>query len=482
MKLPSKLIASLVILSLIGIFIYQAYWLTGLYNTMKREMEKNINDAIRISDYNEIMLRLDSLKNLYSDSEEETHGKIEAQIGGNNDSTYMNVISQVEQDSIYTDQSLLITDQPFGTVIRKNNSLEMLTANLQRGIHSGVDVFTSISIYKYDSLLTDILTDYGINTPHKSEIYSFRDSTVIASTGSDTTYIPSSKALCFEYSYDMYGNYSYRLWIEPLGGIVLKQMRGILATSLFIIILLSFSFWYLIRIIFRQKTLEEMKEDFTHNITHELKTPIAVAYAANDALLNFDVEDKEKRKNYLQIINEQLKHLGGMVEQILSMSIEQRKNFRLHPEDICLKEVIDELIAQHKIKSNKPVEFQVEISPDDLTITADRTHLYNILSNLIDNAIKYSKDKAFISIKAFIDSNQLNISVEDKGIGISADKQTHIFDKFYRVPTGNIHDVKGYGLGLFYVKTFVELHKGHITVESTPGKGSVFTIRIPVHQ
>ena len=226
--------------------------------------------------------------------------------------------------------------------------------------------------------------------------------------------------------------------------------------------------------------IDEARKEFIANVSHELKTPIAVAYAANDALLNFNLaEDKQQRDKYLGICQEQLQRLSGLVEQILSMSMERRKTFRLHPETLSLHDLFPALIEQHKLKAGKPVEINLDIAPEDLTIIADRTHFSNILSNLIDNAIKYSPDKADIMICCRKkETEQVEISVTDHGIGIPTDKQPHIFDKFYRVPTGNIHNTKGYGLGLFYVKTMVEKHGGIVTVRSEAGKGSTFTIRI----
>lgn len=481
MKLPSPLIALLVIMSLIGIFIYQAYWITGLYSTMKQDMEKNIRNAIRMSDYNEVILRLNTLKDVYPDNAGK-NGMIEANIGGTSDSTYLNVVSHVEEDALHTNQSQVIDERPFETTLKGTEGVELLAVSLQRGIHSGLDVITKIDIHKYDSLLTEALALHAITTPHRSEIYRYQDSLIVASTTGQTAYTPSEEAVCYEYVYDMFGHHAYRLWMEPIGMLVLKQMTGILLTSLGIILLLAISFWYLIRTILRQKTLEEMKEDFTHNVTHELKTPIAVAFAANDALLNFgQADDKEKRHRYLLIVQEQLKHLGGMVEQILSTSIEQRKNFKLNKKEIPVKELISEIIAQHKLKANKEVEFSLSIEPEECIAYADRTHLYNMLSNLIDNAVKYSPAKASIRISVSVQEGGCTFSIADRGIGITADKLPHIFDKFYRIPTGNVHNVKGYGLGLFYVKSFAKLHGGSIRVESTPSKGSTFTLYIPAN-
>lgn len=152
-------------------------------------------------------------------------------------------------------------------------------------------------------------------------------------------------------------------------------MSGILTTSFVILIILCFAFWILIRTILQQKTLEEMKSDFTNNITHELKTPIAVAYAANDALLNFNqAEEKAQRDKYLRICQEQLQRLSGLVEQILSMSMERRKTFRLHPEPLSMESILEPLIEQHKLKAEKPVHISTDIEPAGLTLTADRTH------------------------------------------------------------------------------------------------------------
>lgn len=273
--------------------------------------------------------------------------------------------------------------------------------------------------------------------------------------------------------------------MEPVTPLVLKQMSGILTTSFVILIILCFAFWILIRTILQQKTLEEMKSDFTNNITHELKTPIAVAYAANDALLNFNqAEEKAQRDKYLRICQEQLQWLSGLVEQILSMSMERRKTFRLHPEPLSMESILEPLIEQHKLKAEKPVHISTDIEPAGLTLTADRTHFSNIISNLIDNAIKYSPEAADVNIRcrqtASAEQGEfVEIAISDRGTGIAPEKQSHIFDKFYRVPTGNLHNVKGYGLGLFYVKTMTEKHGGSVTVKSEPGKGSTFTLRFP---
>lgn len=502
MKLPLKHIVILVICSLAGIFVYQAYWLTGLYRTMKQDMENTIKDAMRTSDFNEIVLRVNELQ---KDNVE--HGSVTVSAGygadGNSlvtsqtisytDSTYKDTVhsrTETIADTVKTNtegdeaQAIASSGSGLDVLLKKQDSLKELLLSIQQGIHAGVDTYIDINLQRYDSLLNNVLREHDIEIPHHTLlIHTGRnaDSTVIYTDtigmAGDSSYIPTPRAIRYDYDFNMSRSQRYQLVFEPVDSLVWKHMTGILTTSFIILLILGFSFWFLIRTLLRQKTLEDMKSDFTNNITHELKTPIAVAYAANDALLNFNqAEEKTKRDQYLRISQEQLQRLSSLVEQILSMSMERRKTFRLHPEEVNLKELIVSLVEQHQLKADKPVQINLEIEPEALTIVVDRTHFSNIISNLIDNAVKYSKERADIIIRCRQTEQTVTISIADRGIGIPLDKQKHIFDKFYRIPTGNLHNVKGYGLGLFYVKSMVEKHGGTITVKSEPGKGSIFTI------
>ena len=470
MKIPFRAIAILIITSLIGVFVYQGYWLVGLYQNMKKDMDNSLMETLQLSDYNELMARCDSLR-----FHSQKHGRIEVA------SDLKDTIKTTTTMDGKQGYSLITVDEPTSSTIDKNGSIELLTKYFQRGIHSQLDLFTEVNLSLYDSLFTHILAMRGIAyLSHRIEIVNLRqDSTTIKAISNPPTYFPSKEAECFYYNYDLYNKMSYRLWVEPTHRVVLHQMQGILSTSFIIILILGISFWYLLRIILQQKTVEELKEDFTHNITHELKTPIAVAYAANDALLNFPTDTPEKRKDYHLIVQEQLKQLGGLVEQILSMSMEQRKNFRLNYETVELQPMLENIIIQQRLKADKSVSIHLQME-GNISIRADRTHLSNMISNLSNNAVKYSDEKAEICIKCQIHGKTCQISVIDKGIGIPLDKQPYLFNKFYRVPTGNRHDVKGYGLGLYYVKTMAELHGGSIHVESSPGKGSTFTLEIPL--
>ncbi|MCI2109135.1 MAG: HAMP domain-containing histidine kinase [Bacteroidales bacterium] len=482
MKFPSRRIVILLILSLAALFGYQIYWLSGLYRSSIESKESEINLALQKADYAEMMERLREV------SASGRHGTIDLNTGWSQDSVSSLVSVQTNQIAINENGSKSVSvttvqvDRNPGSDNEQtqyayaiSNSQES-TDYYQRGMHAGVDVLAEVNFHKLDSLLSMMLDDYGLNVPHRLQL--FTDSTMVA-TISTSGYEPSGRARNYDYVYGKTLADKYELTIEPLTGIVFIEMSGVIAASLILFLMLAFSFWFLIHAMLKQKSLEEMKSDFTNNITHELKTPVAVAYAANDALLNFEAgNDPAKRREYLEISQSQLKKLEGMIEQILSMSMESRKTFELRKEDIPLKPLLQNLADQHRLSTEKPCEIHIE-SEDALVIHADRFHFGNVISNLIDNAIKYSGDAVIIIIRAKTTSGGVEISVKDNGIGIAPDKQKHIFDKFYRVPTGDIHDVKGYGLGLYYAKTMVEKHGGTISVSSTLGKGSEFRIFIP---
>lgn len=265
----------------------------------------------------------------------------------------------------------------------------------------------------------------------------------------------------------------YKVCFSPLNGHILRQMSGIILTSSAILILMSFLIWYLLHWVGKLRTIEQMKDDFTHNMTHELKTPVAVAYSAADSMLRYyDQSDEARNRQFLKIIMQRLSYLSGMIENILSMSMERFKTMKLNIEEVALKPIVEDISEMMELKAAKPLEIDIDI-PDNLSIQADSLHLGNILSNLIDNALKYSGDSVQIIIRA--DAHSITIS--DNGVGIDKENLPFIFDKFYRVTSGDRYEVGGYGLGLFYVKQITELMGWDIDVASKPGQGTKFTIR-----
>ena len=260
-----------------------------------------------------------------------------------------------------------------------------------------------------------------------------------------------------------------------------NTMWGLILSSAVIIILLSFTFVYLIRTLFRQKELEQMRRDLTHNITHELKTPISVAYTANDALRNFAADNNPtRRERYLEIVSLQLTRLSSMVERILAVSVEEDGRGSHNPEPIELRPFLEQILRGCQAMG-KQVATTLRCD-ESFVIEADRFHLRNIVQTIIDNSIKYSLDEVAISVEVEAEAKATRISISDNGIGIAERHIGHIFDKFYRVPTGDKHDVRGYGLGLYYARTIVERHNGRIEARSRKGEGTTITITLPKNE
>ena len=464
-----------IMLCLCLVFVGQVFWLKGLYHSISMETEKSVLECVEAAEMDELQYRIERLKN-----DTTKNGSITIARSIENEKEEKDIREQVkvvetEEDTTNMEQ---VAPDPKDNMYLK--VMESLFKKILGATHQAIDSIMPVDFAVLDSIIIANFEHKGIQSKlYYIEIVDVETQQIIRTSLPDFTV--NRQIQTFTYIYDMESNLAYRIHIEPLTKTILLQMSGILGTTLLIILLLSFAFWYLIRTILRQKTLEEMKDDFTNNMTHELKTPIAVAYSAADALLNFKQgDDKTKREKYLSVCKDQLSELSGLVEQILSMSMEKRKRFVLNKETINIKDLIDTLIEQHRLKSDKHLLFNICITPDDLNLFADRTHLSNIISNLIDNAIKYSGEKVDIDIHVYQKDKYHLIEVKDKGMGIPSEKQAYVFDKFYRVTYGNKYSTKGYGLGLFYVKTMVEKHQGTVSVSSTLGKGSTFTIKMPV--
>lgn len=221
-----------------------------------------------------------------------------------------------------------------------------------------------------------------------------------------------------------------------------------------------------------------MKDDFTHNMTHELKTPVAVAFAAADSMLRYyDQSDEQRNKKFLAIIMQRLSFLSGMIENILSMSMERFKTLKLNIERVQLIPIVEEVAGMIEMKADKPTMIEIDIK-EDAFVHTDPLHFGNVISNILDNAVEYSGDK--VEIKVAGDAN--GISVSDNGIGIAEENLTHIFDKFYRVTDGDRYEVGGYGLGLYYVKQIVDMQGWNISVRSELNKGTTFSIKFNDHE
>lgn len=254
---------------------------------------------------------------------------------------------------------------------------------------------------------------------------------------------------------------------------------GASLSSFALILLIVSLFGYTIHRLQRQKQLSLMKTDFINNMTHELKTPISTISLASE-MLNNEGLSQDRVTKYAGIIHKENRRLGDQVERVLQIAKLDKGQHKLNPEVISLNQIIKETVEHFLIKiEQKKGSLTVEGGAMNHMVNVDRFHISQIISNLVDNAIKYSKQAPEIILKTKNEANGVLFSVKDNGIGMKREELKRIFDKFYRVPTGNIHDVKGFGLGLNYVKSMVDAHGGYITAESEPGKGSTFFIYLP---
>ncbi|TVR81056.1 MAG: sensor histidine kinase [Saprospirales bacterium] len=251
--------------------------------------------------------------------------------------------------------------------------------------------------------------------------------------------------------------------------------------SLIFTALILFCFGYTIFVIFRQKRLSEMKNDFINNMTHEFKTPIATISLAADSINSPSISQKpEKVLRFAGIIKQENQRMLNQVEKVLQMALIDKRRFSLRPVEVDLHEMIEKCIKHFAfLVHKKEGSILTSLNARNPIVIGDKMHIENILNNLLDNAYKYSPDHPEIKVRTQDTEDGVEIRVSDNGIGLSAEARRNIFDKFYRVHTGNLHDVKGFGLGLTYVKAMMTAHKGEIDVESSLGKGSTFILRFP---
>jgi signal transduction histidine kinase len=263
---------------------------------------------------------------------------------------------------------------------------------------------------------------------------------------------------------------------------VLKQVAWVVAVAGLFILCIVFGFVYSVRTIIRQKKLSEMKTDFINNMTHEFKTPISTISLAAEAILEPRVQtNPQQMGRFTRIIQDENRRLQSQVERVLQMAEIDRGEMQLDLQEANANELLNEVVQKIRLQVEKRGgTLAYENTAHTVRLLADPLHLSNVFLNLMDNAIKYSPNAPAIEVHAWNYGGKYCVSIADQGIGMSADTQKRIFEKFYRVPTGNLHDVKGFGLGLSYVKSIVMGHNGHIEVKSELGKGSRFTVILPL--
>jgi two-component system phosphate regulon sensor histidine kinase PhoR len=263
---------------------------------------------------------------------------------------------------------------------------------------------------------------------------------------------------------------------------LLSNVSVMLGTSIALLLVLVSAFSYTILTILRQKKISEMKTDFINNMTHEFKTPVATIMIASETLLDPDVTNDQKRVSKLAgVIYDENVRLGNHIERVLNIARLEKEEVKLAQEEVELNPMVQGVLDSMELQFQKyGATLEVDLKAEQDTVIGDDLHLSNVVYNLLDNALKYSKENPHIKVATRNVGNQIAITVEDNGIGMSRDQVAKIFDQFYRVPTGNLHNVKGFGLGLSYVSDIVKRMKGKVTAKSEKGKGTIFEVLLPL--
>ncbi len=266
------------------------------------------------------------------------------------------------------------------------------------------------------------------------------------------------------------------IWVPQQSGTITWIYPAIVTVIVFAFF--AYSVW----VILRQKRIGQMKNDFIGNMTHELKTPISTIALSSEVLIDPDiVNEPERLLSYANIIRTENERLRTQVERVLQLSTLDKGELHLKREAVDMHKVLREVASSFRVQlAERSGELSIDEHATKAMVTGDPVHLTNAIFNLVDNAVKYSPEKPVVSVTTSNDGRWLHVAVKDTGIGIKREDIRHIFERFYRVHTGNVHNVKGFGLGLHYVDEIVRAHDGRITVDSEPGKGSTFTIELPI--
>ncbi|HNP21622.1 MAG TPA: HAMP domain-containing sensor histidine kinase [Panacibacter sp.] len=275
--------------------------------------------------------------------------------------------------------------------------------------------------------------------------------------------------------------YAYQAEIANPFAYIIGRIAMPIVVAILLVAFTIISFVFLYRNLLAQKRLSEIKNEFISNITHELKTPIATVNVAIEALRNFNaIQNPERTKEYLDISATELQRLSLLVDKVLRFSVFENKEVELKKEWFDLKELTQSVINSMGLQFDKQhAEVSLETTGENFVIEADKLHITSVVYNLLDNALKYSKENPSIKVELITHNQYIDLKVTDKGIGIPTEYKRRVFDKFFRVPSHDHHNAKGYGLGLSYVNHIVQRHQGFVEVESEQGKGSTFIVKLP---
>lgn len=380
-----------------------------------------------------------------------------------------------------------------------NEKANMVLTRTAEALFSDKKIYKNMQIcvgnnerHKIDSLLTHYMNFYKFHLNYSFEVIQ----PTVLTTENQTRWannVQPAEPACYQTSLEEVANKNgleLKLVFPKKKQFIMAEMGTMFVTSVILIIVVFVLFWRTILSLLKEKKISEHTTDFLNNMTHEFKTPLTnIALAGKMIAKNSTIKQHDKTKHYSEIILQENEKLRLQVEQVLSMTALERGEIFLHKTELDFHQLIKDALQCMSLQiENKQGNLDLNLSADKYIITVDKIHLTNALCNLIDNAIKYSKDKPEILIQTTNNEENLIFTISDKGIGIEKEYQKKVFDKFFRVPTGDVHDVKGFGLGLAYIKKIIELHGGTIHLLSEKKDltgftffktGTTFTIILP---
>ncbi|MFW5820282.1 MAG: sensor histidine kinase [Bacteroidota bacterium] len=391
-----------------------------------------------------------------------------------------------EQDTFLLESDPGIIDLPDPDILEEKimEKKDLVEKVMTRMINPRQNLEERLSRKKLEIYIDSYLEQSGLDIGYEYAIVNRNNEVRLKSEGFD----PDGKTKVFTmrlFPGDIWSSSNFlSLYFPEQKSFIYKSVGFMGMTSVALTTIIIAIFIFTLWIIFRQKKLSEMKTDFVNNMTHELKTPISTISLASQMLSDNSIPAENKNLGHIsRIIDTESKRLGVQVEKVLQMAIFDKGKLKLKYKQVDLHELIEHSVDNFRIQIEKR-DGKIEWRPVALNsmVKVDEVHLTNVIANLVDNAIKYSREEPEIMISTRNENDSIVLRIEDRGIGISKEDQKRIFEKFYRVPTGNVHNVKGFGLGLSYVKKIIEIHNGSINLKSELNKGTRFDISLPLNK
>jgi two-component system, OmpR family, phosphate regulon sensor histidine kinase PhoR len=388
------------------------------------------------------------------------------------------------KEELFNEKADLVLAKTTDALLADRATCEKIEGSEEMKNSSGyVAILEGNEMNKIDSLLKRSMKFYGFHIDYSFEVIKSGRMPVMNAVSFPNTpgmTQPACGQIGLENAVNKNG-FELKLIFPKKRQFIIAEMGTLFITSLVLIIIVLVMFWRTILSLLKEKQIAEQTNDFLNNMTHEFKTPLTnIALAGKMIIKDSNIRQEDKLKHYSAIILEENEKLRLQVVQVLSMTALERGEIPLQKRELDFHALIRESLKYISIQiENKQGILKLSLDAQKYIVSGDKTHLANALCNLIDNAIKYSKEKPELSVQTFNSDKNLVIVISDKGIGIDKEYQEKVFEKFFRVPTGDVHDVKGFGLGLSYIKKIIELHGGTIRLQSEAGDGTAFIITLP---